>query len=95
MTAGLGALRVRRQSVMLQVPDGHISPLEQPRGADTTTAHIVCLAAQSCPALCNPTDCSPLGSSAHGILQARILEWVAIPVSNSYYTGQEIQVQGD
>ena len=28
--------------------------------------------------LCNPTDCSPPGSSVHGILQARILEWVAI-----------------
>ena len=34
------------------------------------------LAAQSCLTLCNPTDCSPLGSSIHGILQARILEWV-------------------
>ena len=33
---------------------------------------------QSCPTLCNPVDCSPLGSSAHGILQARILKWVAI-----------------
>ena len=34
--------------------------------------------AQSCPALCNPMDCSPPGSSVHGILQTRILEWVAI-----------------
>ena len=34
--------------------------------------------AQSCPALCNPMDCSPPGSSVHGILQARILEWVVI-----------------
>ena len=33
---------------------------------------------QSCPTLCNPVDCSPPGSSIHGILQARILEWVAI-----------------
>ena len=31
--------------------------------------------------LCVTTDCGPLGSSAHGILQARILEWVAIPFS--------------
>ena len=30
---------------------------------------------------CDPTDCSPPGSSVHGILQARILEWVAIPFS--------------
>ena len=37
--------------------------------------------AQSCPTLCDPTDCSLLGSSLHGILQARILEWVAISFS--------------
>ena len=37
--------------------------------------------AQSCLTLCNPVDCSPLGSSVHGILQARILEWVAISFS--------------
>ena len=37
------------------------------------------LAAQSCPTWCNPRDCSPPGSSVHGILQARILEWVAVP----------------
>ena len=35
------------------------------------------LVAQSCPTLCNPMDCSPPSSSVHGILQARILEWVA------------------
>ena len=39
------------------------------------------LVAQSCLTLCNPTDCSPPGSSVHGILQARILEWVAISFS--------------
>ena len=33
----------------------------------------------SCPTLCNPMDCSPPGSSVHGIFQARILEWVVIP----------------
>ena len=36
---------------------------------------------QSCPTPCNPRDCSPAGSSVHGILQARILEWVAVPSS--------------
>ena len=36
---------------------------------------------QSCPTLCNPMDCSPPGSSVHGILQARILEWVPISLS--------------
>ena len=39
------------------------------------------LVAQSCPTLCDPTDCSPPGSSVHGIPQARILEQVAIPFS--------------
>ena len=36
---------------------------------------------QSCPIFCDPMDSSPPGSSVHGILQARILEWVAIPFS--------------
>ena len=36
------------------------------------------LSHQSCLTLCDPRDCSPPGSSVHGILQARILEWVAI-----------------
>ena len=38
---------------------------------------------QSCLTLCDPTDSSPLGSSVPGILQARILEWVAISFSNA------------
>ena len=41
----------------------------------------VCLVAQLCPTLCDPMDCSPPGSSVHGISQARILEWVAISFS--------------
>ena len=39
------------------------------------------LVAQSCPTLCDPMDHSLLGSSVLGILQARLLEWVAIPFS--------------
>ena len=39
------------------------------------------LVTQSCPTLCDPTNCSPPGFSVHGILQTRILEWVAIPFS--------------
>ena len=42
------------------------------------------LVAQSCRILCNPMDCSQPGSSIHGILQARILEWVAICFSRRY-----------
>ena len=36
---------------------------------------------QSCPTLCDPMDCSLLGSSVHGIFQARVLDWVAISFS--------------
>ena len=43
------------------------------------------LVAQSCLTLCNPMDCSSPGSSVHGILQARILESVAIPFSNTCF----------
>ena len=38
---------------------------------------------QSCPTLCDPIDASPPGSPIPGILQARILEWVAISLSSS------------
>ena len=40
---------------------------------------------QLCQTLCNPMDCSPPGSSVHGILQARILEWVAVSFSRELY----------
>ena len=39
---------------------------------------------QSCPTLCDPIDSSPLGSSVPGILQARILEWVAVSFSSAW-----------
>ena len=42
---------------------------------------IVLLIAQSCPTLYNPTDWRPPGSSVHGILQARAMEWILIPFS--------------
>ena len=50
----------------------------------------VCVAAvaakslQSCPTLSDPMDCSPTGSSIHGILQARVLEWGAIAFCDIY-----------
>ena len=43
------------------------------------------LTLQSCPALWNPMDCSPRGSSIHRILQAKILEWVAMPSFRGSY----------
>ena len=42
---------------------------------------------QSCLTLCQPMDYNPPGSSVHGILQARILEWVVIPSSNESSQG--------
>ena len=47
-----------------------------PRGPNVFLCYSV---AKSCPALCHPMDCSPPGSSVHGILQARILEPVPSP----------------
>ena len=44
------------------------------------------LVAQSCLTLRDPMDCSPPSSSVHRILQARILEWVAIPFSRDLWT---------
>ena len=46
---------------------------------------------QSCPTLCNPIDGSPPGSSVPGILQARILEWVAISFSNACMHAKSLQ----
>ena len=49
------------------------------------------LVTQSCLTLCDPMDCSPPGSSVHGILQARISEWVAIP-SKQHRNSQTMRV---
>ena len=48
---------------------------------DTSACHHICVCAQSCLTLCNPMDCSPPGSSVHGIFQAEILDWGAISYS--------------
>ena len=49
-------------------------PIDKPRKMKV-------LVTQSCPTLCDPVDCSPPGSSLHGILQVRILDWIPIPFS--------------
>ena len=46
---------------------------------------------QSCPTLCDPTEGSQSGSSVPGILQARILEWVAISFSNACMHAKSLQ----
>ena len=48
------------------------------------------LVAQSCPTLSEPMDCSPPGPSVHGILQARILEWVAMSSSKDLPQGSNL-----
>ena len=48
---------------------------------------------QWCSTLSDPMDCSPPGSSVHGIVQARILEWVAIAFSITFLP--EVKEKGD
>ena len=58
----------------------------------TGTAAATAKLLQSCLTLCNPMDCSPPGSSTHGIFQARVLEWGAIPFSGLF--GSPMQIMG-
>ena len=53
---------------------------------------LLCLCAQSCPTLCDPMDRSLPGFSNHGISQARILEWVAMPCSRGSSRSEERRV---
>ena len=67
----------------MPAPDLQSPPQRQPRSL-VSQVRVTCVHAQSLqssPTLCNPMDCSPPGSSVHGISQARILEWVAVPSS--------------
>ena len=67
--------------LLMLMPTGCRSP----RGRATLHSVGLCVRAKSlqlCLTLCNPMDCSPPGSSVHGVLQARILEWVAMPSSS-------------
>ena len=59
---------------------GHQEYSQHPTMHRTEKCHC-CSVTRSCPTLWNPRNCSPLGSSVHGISQARILEWVAISFS--------------
>ena len=45
---------------------------------------------QLCPTLCNPIECSLPGSSVHGILQAIILEWIAMPSPRGIFLTEEL-----
>ena len=63
-------------------------------GDDVGWVHC-CFVAKSCLTLCDPMDWSPPGSSVHGILQARILEWVAMPSSRVHKDGGSATGESD
>ena len=58
--------------------------LMPPKLSVSLCVYVCVFVTQSCLTLCNPMDCSPPGSSVHGILLARILEWVAVPFSSRF-----------
>ena len=60
---------------------GSSPPRDKPISLVSSAFAVLCLVTQWCPTLCDPMDCSPLGSSVHRDFQAKILEWVAIPTS--------------
>ena len=56
-----------------------VSAVQQGESTIYIHVHVYAKSLQLCPTLCDPMDCGPPGSSINGILQARILEWVALP----------------
>ena len=74
---------ILRSTCSVRERDMYISLPAEPQGKPVYVCGVV-LVSQSCLALCYPMDCSPWDSSVHGILQARILDWVAIPFSRVY-----------
>ena len=71
-------------------PDpGHFGRLQTLKFSDSTGSVYTCAKSlQSCPTLCDAVDCSPPGFSVPGILQARTLEWVAMPFSRRIFLTQ-------
>ena len=74
MTSGTFPLSKPKIPLLLKPSQTRFLSLEL--GPDLTAA---AKSLQSCPTLCNPMDCSPSGFSVHGILQARILDWLPCP----------------
>ena len=65
----------------------------QPASRLSPYAPVCTKSLHSCPTLCDPLDCSPPGSSLHGIIQARILEWVGALLQRIFPTqGPHTQV---
>ena len=78
MLAGLCSLQSLQGSFCFTSFSQLLMSLAIPGAFDLVGVCVCVLAAQSCPTLCNPIDCSLPVSSVHGILQARLLEWAAI-----------------
>ena len=74
-------LHLSRQCSSLDQSRAGRQSCEAQRQGSYRNLRVCMLVAQSCMTLCDPMDCSLLGYSVHGILQARILEWVAISFS--------------
>ena len=73
----------------------HINVSHQHPSHFTLTRVCLCAEPLSHARLCHPMDCSPPGSSARGILQVRILEWVSIPLSRGSSRPRDPALQGD
>ena len=81
---GQGLLRTRLQNSQNVLWSKAQSRLKGEEGTASTSLLEECVYVkplQLCPTLCDPMDCSPPGSSVHGILQARILDWAAMSSS--------------
>ena len=83
-SAGIPSLPLALLIIMLL--KAHLTSHSRMSGSRWVTTQswlLVCIAKllQSCLTLCDPVDCCPPGFSAHGILQARILEWIAVSSS--------------
>ena len=74
----LEATRKRKSLIPLSWNGSHVKPWTMVRGPYTWKWSFCCLVAKPYSTLCNPIDCSLPEFSVHGILQARILEWIAI-----------------
>ena len=73
-------------SLCLHLPCRHVDRFVSTIVLNSVRACMRGKSLQSCLTLCDPMDCSPPGPSVHGILQARILEWVAISFSSELHT---------
>ena len=69
------------QSPILSHPSPNLSENEAITTRAISCWNGTCVCVQSCPVICSSMDSNPLGSSVHGVLQTRILKWVAVSFS--------------